>query len=91
MIRRFLKAKYIEDSRHLVEIILDLSERLVDLLFEQEQRDLRGLGVPVVAAGDAGYVWVLDVSCGKVSKRFCKGSETLYIARWRPNPLKSAI
>ena len=66
-------------------------KRLVDLPFEQKERDFGGLGVPVVAVGDSGYVWLFNMVRGEFVKRLCEGLETSYIARRRPNPVKSAI
>jgi len=59
--------------------------------FEQKERDLGGLGVPVVAVGDSGYVCLFNVVRGEFVKRLCEVPETPHIARRRPNPVKSAI
>ena len=89
-VRRFLQIKHAEDSRHFVEVVFVLPERFVDLLFEQQETELRGPVVPAVAVGDAGSVVLVNVICGKLVKRLGKVSDPTHIARRRPNPLKSA-
>ncbi|EMA70383.1 hypothetical protein C468_00075 [Halorubrum kocurii JCM 14978] len=53
--------KHGEDAGHLVEVVLGLTETLLQFDAVKNQRDLHPLGVPVCAIRRGGYVRILNI------------------------------
>lgn len=78
--------------RHIVEMVLELPEQLIDFLLEQEEYNLRKLLVSVLAVDDGGgFARFFYVVRAETSKCLCEGSDAANIWKRRPNRLKSPI
>ena len=71
VVRCLVEFEHGENAGHLVEVVLRLTETLLQFDAEQNQRDLYLFSVPVRAIRRGGYVWLVNVLFGKASTLPC--------------------